>query len=295
MASSILLMQTGGDQVINSATETATDSVNALTASFAGAMNQVIGLAPKLVAMAVVLVIGFIIARVVAGLVAKVSERIGLQTAAEKGGVVDSMKHMGIERTVPQIVGTIVFWLLMCVFLMASFNILGLTTVTVALERVVAYIPKVLVATVVIVVGLLVASFLKGIIATSADRVGISYAQQLATGCYYVLAGLVFIGAFEQLEIKFELLNYAVLIAFTALSLGFALAFGLGGREVMGGILAGYYVRQRMQAGDHVNVAGLEGTVRDVGPVATLVETEEDGLMHRHSIPNGKMLSEAVR
>jgi small-conductance mechanosensitive channel len=44
-----------------------------------------------------------------------------------------------------------------------------------------------------------------------------------------------------------------------------------------------------------VTVGTLEGTVREVGPVATIVETEEDGLLNRHSIPNSKMLSEAVR
>ena len=63
----------------------------------------------------------------------------------------------------------------------------------------------------------------------------------------------------------------------------------------MGGILAGYYVRQRLQAGDHVTVGTLEGTVREVGPVATVIETDEDGLINRRSIPNTKMLNEAVR
>ena len=57
--------------------------------------------------------------------------------------------------------------------------------------------------------------------------------------------------------------------------MGFGLALGLGGRDVMAGILAGYYLRQRLAAGDHVEVAGLEGTVREVGPVATVVETDE--------------------
>jgi small-conductance mechanosensitive channel len=73
------------------------------------------------------------------------------------------------------------------------------------------------------------------------------------------------------------------------------LAVGLGGREVVGGILAGYYTRQRLHAGDTVSVAGFEGTVREVGPVATIIETLEEGLTSRHSIPNTKMLNEAVR
>jgi small-conductance mechanosensitive channel len=192
-------------------------------------------------------------------------------------------------------VGTIVFWGLMLVFLMASFNILEIREVSTAISQVVAYIPNLLVATVMVVVGLLVAGFLRGVIATSADRVGISYAEHLANGCYYIMALMVFMAAFDQLHIQFALLNYAILIVFGGLALGFGLAFGLGGRDTMAGILAGYYVRQRLQAGDHVMVGTLEGTVREVGPVATIVETEEDGLLNRHSIPNSKMLNEAVR
>jgi small-conductance mechanosensitive channel len=152
-----------------------------------------------------------------------------------------------------------------------------------------------IVATVVVVVGLLVATFLRGVVATSADRAGISYAEYLANGCYYVLAVLTFVAAFNQLGIKFALLENVILIGFGGLSLGFALAFGFGGRDVMAGILAGYYLRQRLHTGDRVTVHGMEGTIREIGPVATIIETEEDGLLNRHSIPNSKMLNEAVR
>ena len=106
---------------------------------------------------------------------------------------------------------------------------------------------------------------------------------------------MTFIAAFEQLEIKFELLNYAILIAFGAVALALDLSFGLGGRDVMSGILCGYYLRQRFQAGDRVTVAGYQGIVREVGPVSTIVETDDDGMMNRHSVPNSMMLNEAVR
>jgi hypothetical protein len=205
------------------------------------------------------------------------------------------MKQVGINRNVAWIVGKIVFWLTMCVFLTAAFNILGLPTVSGAMNEVVGYIPKLLVATVVVVVGLLIATFLRGVVATSTDRVGISYSEHLANGVYYVLALMTFIAAFDQLNIEFKILEQMILIAFGAVALGFALALGFGGKEVMGGILAGYYTRQRLHAGDRVTVGGMEGTVREVGPVATVIETEEDGLLNRHSVPNTKMLAEAVR
>jgi small-conductance mechanosensitive channel len=158
-----------------------------------------------------------------------------------------------------------------------------------------AFIPSLLVATVVVVVGLLVATFLRGVIATSADRVGLTYAERLATGCYYVLVLMTFIAAFDQLGIDLGLLKQMMLIGFAALALGFGLAFGLGGRDVMAGILAGYYTRQRFHAGDHISIADMEGTVREVGPVATIIETHVEGLLNRHSVPNTKVLNEGVR
>jgi hypothetical protein len=281
------------------AAETARDTVNAsreaLVDSFTQAWSQVIMLAPKMVAMVVVLVAGYVVARWIGSLIGVIAEKIGLQTAAEKSGLARSMHDVGIRRPVPAIVGGIVFWLLMSVFVMAAFSILGLESVSLAMKEVVNYIPKVLVATVVVVVGLLAATFVRGVVATSADRVGLSYAEYLAGGCYWVLSILTFIAAFNQLGIQFALLEKLILIGSAGLAAGFALAFGLGGRDVMAGILSGYYVRQRLQAGDTVNVAGFEGTVREVGPVATIIETREGGLVSRHSVPNTKMLQEAVR
>jgi small-conductance mechanosensitive channel len=289
----MLFAQASG--VAENTVEAVERSKTALMDSFKGAFDQVVLLAPKVLAMIVVLVVGYLIARVVARAITVLSEKIGLQVAADRSGLADSMQHMGIKRNVPSIVGTIVFWLLMCVFIMAAVNILGLQDVSAAMASVVSYIPKLLVATLVVVIGLLVASFLRGVVATSADRVGLSYAEHLANGFYYVLVLVTFHAALTHLGMNLELLENMVLIAFGALAVGFGLAFGLGGRDVIGGILAGYYIRQRLQAGDHVTVGALEGTVREVGPVSTVIETDDDGYVSRRSIPNTKMLNEAVR
>lgn len=267
----------------------------AVQQSFNRAFGDIVSWLPNVLAMLVVVVIGYIVARVLDKFATALSQSLGLQTAAERSGLVASMKQVGIKHNVPAIVGQMVFWLTMCLFLAAAFNILKIPAVSDAMEKFFGYIPNLLVATVVVVVGLLLAGFLRGVIATSADRVGISYAENLANAVYYVLALVTFIGAFDQLHIEVGILKELILIAFGGLALGFGLAFGLGGRDVMGGILAGYYLRQRMHAGDRIHVAGMDGTVRDVGPVATVIETEEDGLLNRHSVPNTKMLNEAVR
>ena len=164
------------------ATQAITDNVTRVGQAVHEAFGQVIEFIPSLVAMLVVLAIGYVVARVVGRAVNALGDRIGLQNAAERSGLIDSMKKVGIQSTLPAIVGQIVFWLLMCVFLMAAFNILDLPSVSATMQTLVAYIPKLLAATAVVVIGLLIASFLRGVIATGADHVGISYADRLATG-----------------------------------------------------------------------------------------------------------------
>jgi small-conductance mechanosensitive channel len=163
------------------------------------------------------------------------------------------------------------------------------------MDAVFGYMPNVLGALIIMVVGLLAASFLRGIVAASADRVGVTYAGTLANIAYYAVVLVTMLAAFERISLQFALLNQAILIVLGGMAIAFGLAVGLGGRDVVAGIMAGYYLRQRLQAGDFVTVGTLEGRVRDVGPVATIVETEEDGLMNRRSVPNTKMLHEAVR
>lgn len=277
----------------------AIDAVESANKSFSASVKEALTplwlmALPALTAV-VILVVGYIVARLLARAATALSEKIGLQTAAERSGLATSMKQVGIQRNVPAIVGLIIFWLLMCVAIMTSFKVLNLPEISAAMQVVVNYIPKLLLATVLIVVGLLVASFLRGVVATSADRVGLTYAEYLGNGFYYVLALITFIAAAEQLGLKVDLPQQLIQIAFAGLALGFGLAIGLGGRDVVGGILAGYYIRQRFHTGDFVKLGEMEGTVREVGPVATTVETVEGGLVHRRSVPNHVMLKEAVR
>ncbi len=125
------------NEVVASSATTLDHSKQAVLDSFQKAYEQIIGIAPQIVAMVAVLVIGYVVAKFVAKTITTLAEKVGLQTAADRSGLADSMHHMGLQRNVPAIIGTIVFWMLMCVFLMAGFNILGLQTVSDAMQEIV--------------------------------------------------------------------------------------------------------------------------------------------------------------
>ncbi|MFP6769712.1 MAG: hypothetical protein VB859_16170, partial [Planctomycetaceae bacterium] len=202
-------------------------SVDEVTSALLNAFQPVINLIPSVVAMIAVLAVGYIVARLIARGVNALGERIGLDGAADRSGLAESMKKVGIQRDLSAIVANLVFWMLMCVFLVAAFNLLHLPSLSAATQKLVDYIPSLLAATAVVLIGLLIASFLRGVIATTADRIGISYADRLATAAYYILALMTFIAAFDQLQIQFALLNQLILIGFGALALGVGLSVGL--------------------------------------------------------------------
>ncbi len=274
---------------------TAQKTQEVLSSTFERLYVQTMDWLPNAIVAVVVLLVGYVIARLAAKLVTTLGEKLNLQYAAQRGGLVDSLNQVGIKRSVPAIFGTVVFWMFILLFVMSAANALGFQTISDAMNRVVEYVPSVLFALVIVVVGLLAASFLRGVVATSADRFGVTYASGLANATYYAIVLMTLLAAFARISIEFALLNQAIMIVLAGMALAFGLAVGLGGRDVVGGIMAGYYLRQRLQAGDFVTVGTIEGRVRDVGPVATIVETDEDGLMNRRSVPNTKMLHEAVR
>lgn len=246
---------------------------------------------PNLLGFALVLVVGTTITWLLARLTLLISEKTGLQHAAEQSGLAESMRDAGIVRTLPQIVGQVVFWLLMALTLMLAINQLKIQDFDDTIKQILAYFPKLLFSLLILVLGLLLGKFLRGVIATGADRMGMNYAQTLANVVYIAFVIVLLHQISRQLGLDFDLFTYLILITFGGLMLGVGLAVGLGGKDVISGILAGYYVRKRFQAGDRVTIGDINGTIREVGPVSTVLDVPGA----QRIVPNTKMLHEAVR
>jgi len=156
-------------------------------------------------------------------------------------------------------------------------------------------LPHIVVVLVFVAAGLAIAWLAEVAVTRHAKQAGPVRPATWGHACFLVVALSVVLAAARHVGLQLDVLEKFVLIAFGAVAAGVSLAMGLGGREVASGLLAGYYLRKRFAAGDHVTVAGLEGTVREVGPVSTIVETEENELLHRRSVPNTLLLKEGVR
>jgi len=202
----------------------------------------------------------------------------------------DSLRRAKIKSDPSAIVARIIFWTLMLTFLVAAVETLGLRAMTGTIDRLVAYLPNLVAAALIVVLGFVLGRLVQRLVQSGASMVGLTQAEKLAAaaqGAVILITGVV---AVEQLGLKTDVIVTVIAVLAATIGLTLGLAFALGSRAVVAHILAGHYLRQTLVSGRTVEVAGRKGTIDHVGAVNT-VFTEGD---RSWTVPNAVLLDDVV-
>lgn len=260
-----------------------------LTEMVTGMLEGLIQYTPNLIGGLAVLIVGWLLSRVVKALIVRAVSG-WLDSLLEKTGITVAIEQAAVTTTPSAIVGRLVFWLVMLTFIMAASRILGLDAVSHAITSIMAYIPTVVSAAIILAAGVFAARFVGTLVTSGAAAADLSYASGLGAAARMSLIIMVGVVTLDQLGVDTQILVTVITVTVAALVAGVALAFALGAREVVGGILAGHYLRQRLPAGQTIEVDGHSGSVEAVGPVSTLIRGREGA----RSVPNSTLLGQVV-
>ncbi len=262
-----------------------------LVAAMTALWTKIANFIPNLFGALVVVLLGFVVAKLLDALLSKLLAKLGLDRLMGGTGLTKILARVGIQVPISTLIGKFVYWFVLLVFLVSAAQSLGLDRVSSALDLLTVYLPKVFGALLVLLAGVLLAQVLNGLVRGAAESVGFDYASGLGR----VTQGLVIIisisVAISQLEVKTDLLNHVIVIVLITVGLAIALAMGLGSREIAGQILAGIYVRELYQVGQEVRVGEVEGQIEEIGTVKTTLLTDEGELV---SISNRILLEQHV-
>ena len=232
-----------------------------LLAAMSSLWASVAAFIPRLFGALVVVLLGFVVAKLLDTLLSKVLAKLGLDRLMAGTGLTKLLGRAGIRIPVSALIGKVVYWFVLLIFLVSAAESLGLERVSATLDMLALYVPKVFGAALILLAGVLLAQVLSGLVRGAAESVGLDYANglaRIAQGLVIIISISVAIG---QLEVKTELLNYVIAIVLITFGLAVALAFGLGSRELVGQILAGIYVRELYEVGQRVRLADIEGQI----------------------------------
>ncbi|AVO55376.1 mechanosensitive ion channel domain-containing protein [Ectopseudomonas mendocina] len=261
--------------------------ISAMTALW----TKVAGFIPNLFVALVLVLLGFVVAKLLDTLLSKLLGKVGLDRLMTGTGLTKLLARVGIQASVSTLIGKIVYWFVLLIFLVSAAESLGLQRVSATLDVLALYLPKVFGAALVLLAGVLLAQLVSGLVRGAAEGVGLDYANGLgrvAQGLVIIISISVAIG---QLEVKTDLLNNVIAIVLISVGLAVALALGLGSREIASQILAGIYVRELYQVGQQVQVGEVEGQIEEIGTVKTILLTETGELV---SVANRVMLEQRV-
>jgi len=210
---------------------TVTNWGEAILTALANALNIVLTFIPKFLGFLVILLVGWIIASVVSRFLTMLLRKIGFDRLSARIGLTRLEQQIGIRMDTAGILGKIVYWFIFLIFLVPATDTLGIPSVSAVLSGLVAYVPNVFVAILVLFLGTLLATFVADIVrgATQAARVGPP--TILGGIARWAIIGFAALIALEQLQIAPALITVLFTAIVGSVALAFGLAFGLGGRD----------------------------------------------------------------
>jgi hypothetical protein len=194
---------------------------------------------PQLIGAVVILIVGWIVAKILRKVVIELLKVARLNVAAEKAGIEGFLEKGGVKFTTVELIGNLFYWFVMFAVILAVFNSLNLTVAAELFNKIVLYIPNVFIAMIVLVFGAMFATFIQGVLVAYLKNVGFGGAETVSSIAKYAILIFVVFAALEQLKIGGEILVSGFQIAFAAICLALALAFGLGGKDWAAKVLAG--------------------------------------------------------
>ncbi len=203
----------------------------AIFQAFANAVNLVLTFIPRIIGFLIILIVGLIVAYFVAKAVTFLLRKVGFDRLSNRIGLSRIEQRMGVTMDPAGVLGKIVYWFILLIFLVPAADALGLPAVSNILNTLVAYLPNVFVAILVLFLGTLLATFLADIVYGAVASTKIGSPGILAGIARWAIIGFAGLIALEQLQITPALINELFGAIVLGMAIAFGLAFGLGGQD----------------------------------------------------------------
>ncbi|HEX6634314.1 MAG TPA: hypothetical protein VF038_10130 [Usitatibacter sp.] len=206
------------------------NEMNVLLEPVRASLYQVGEFLPRVLLAAAILVAGWLIAKALRFAIAKALRGLNFHVIAEKAGIDTFLRQGGGEVDTIGLLAGLAYWLVILAALMIAFNSLGLAYVTELIGRVVLFVPRVMVAVLIVAFGAYFARFVGAAVATYFRNIGMGDATILGAIAFYAILVFVVLIALDQLGLG-DIIRETFLILVAAFAFALALAFGLGGQK----------------------------------------------------------------
>lgn len=262
-----------------------------LVQSFTNLAESIVAAVPR-VAMGIVLVIGaLVIAKLIEKALRYTLTKIRFDALVGKTGIDKALQQLGIRQELAVQIPRMVYFLVLLMLAKTAVDALGLVAISDAIGAFFSYLPNIVAALLLLILGSTVGQFAGATVAQSAANAGIEFAPALGKLISSLILFVCAMMAIGQLKIDTDIVRIVTSFILGGAALAFGLSFGLGTRDIVRNLTAGFYVRKLLIIGRPVEIAGHQGVLKAV--TATHVILDSGG--HETTISNETFLDQIAR
>lgn len=267
------------------------DALTTLRDAFQSMGRDILGFLPKLMVAAVIVFVGWVIATTISRMIEGTFKRAGFDKLFQQSGMGKALGGLGIHPAAGLIVSRLSYWLLLLFTIKAAAGSAGMTDVSAIILAVFKILPKIAIALIILAFGIFVADLLRRTVAAALARLGLEYANTLASLIFGLVLVIVLTVALAQLGIQADLLISCVQIILTGAAFALALGMGLGLKEAAAALIAGIYARDVFKPGAKVILDGESCELAGIGPLTTKLQRSDGSLW---IVPNIRLTRETL-
>lgn len=222
----------------------------------------------------VVLLVGYLITKLVVFLLEKVLKVSKVDKLTDKLNDAKIFGEDGAKLNISVIILSFVKWILLLVFFIIAADVMQWKIISIEVSNLLRYLPKLFSAIVLFMVGIYIANFIKKGIFGLFQSMGLSGSKIISSIVFYGIASLISITALNQAGIETSIITNNITIIFGSFLLTFAIAFGLGSKDVVGSLLLTFYTRKNYNIGDKIKVNDVEGEIESIDNICVTVKTK---------------------
>lgn len=230
---------------------------------------------PKFMLALVILIIGYIVSKIISKIVKRLLKKVNIDKLGDQLNEIDIVSKANIKLEFSSILSSVVYYTVFIFFLIIAADTLQMQAVTNLVSQIFLLIPKLLVALVLLVVGILFSEIIRKVVFTALKSLGIPSANLIATFLFYFLFINFALSALKQAQINTEILSQNISILIAGIVFAFAIGYGLASKSVVANFLASFYSKGKINIGDRVTLDGITGQIIDISPNSISIKTAD--------------------
>ncbi len=228
---------------------------------------------PGILGAIIVLVIGWLITKIVTFILKKVLKLANIDRLSDKLNEAQLFGDSDVKIEISKVLVGFVKWVLRLVFIIVAADVMNLKIISSEIANLLRYLPILLSAMVILMIGLYAAKLVKKAITAVMESMGVGGSKIVGNLVFYIIVIFVGITALNQAGIDTVIITSNFTIILGAFLLAIALALGLGSKEVVGDLLRTFYTRKIYEVGDKIKIKKVEGEVESIDHISMVIKT----------------------